>query len=404
MKTHQILLLLFFYSQIFYSQEIDSLTVKLQQIANESNIPGFGVAVVSKDKLLYEKGFGYADIENNKSYTENTIHNIGSNTKTLIAFALMKLVEEGKIQLEDPINKHLPFSVINPFFPETEITIRQLATHTSSLTDGKDDMLIEKTYLFNGNVDFKKEELPEEYFPYFKIYQSNKRISMKKFLENSYTRGGAWYDKTNFLKNKPGTTYNYSNLAATLLAYIIEAKTDTNFSTYLKKELFEPLKMNNTFWDLQSIPKEKLASLYMSNGLKIPNYELITYPDGGLFTNVSDFSLYLIEMIRGINGEGKLLSTNSYKEMMSNQLIKINFPNSEFKTSKGLFWSVNKEGDNVSMNGSDPGILSYTLFTTQGNVGIIIFMNKSIYDNEKLENDFKKIRATLFQNIKSLLN
>ena len=133
--------------------------------------------------------------------------------------------------------------------------------------------------------------------------------------------------------------------------------------------------MNNSYWTLNAIPKKNLANLYLSNGLNIPHYQLITYPDGGLFTCVSDFALYLKEMIKGINGEGKLLNASSYKEIMSNQLTEANFPNSQFKKSKGLLWNVNKEGDNISMNGADPGILTYTILTTQGNMGIVIFMN-----------------------------
>ncbi|MDB4293088.1 beta-lactamase family protein [Maribacter sp.] len=385
-------------------QEIDSLSLKLEKIAIESTIPGFGVAVVHKDRILYKGGFGYADIEQKVPYTDSTIHNIGSTTKTLIAFSLMKLVEEGRMQLDDPINKYLPFSIKNPYFPATEITIRQLATHTSSLTDGKEDMLIERTYLFQGDIDFDKKELPDEYYPYFKIYRSNKKVSLKKFLKYSYTEGGLWYEKENFLNDKPGTTYKYSNLASALLAYIIERTVKMKFSDYAKKEVFGPLKMYTSYWRLKNIPSRQLASLYMSNGLKIPHYELITYPDGGLFTTVSDFSAFLIEMIKGLNGDGTLLSTKSYKEMMTNQLTAANFPDATFEISKGLFWSVNKDGDNISMNGADPGILSYTLFTTQGNVGIVIFMNNSIYDNEELESDFKKIRATLFQNAKRLLD
>lgn len=381
----------------------DSLTTKLKEISKNSEIAGFSVAVVSKDTILYKKGFGYADIENKIAFTDSTILNIGSITKTIIGFSLIKLVEEGKIKLDDPINKYLPFKVKNPYHPKCKITIRQLATHTSSLTDGKDDMLIEKSYLFNGKIDFKEEELPAGYYPYFQIYKTNKPLSMLDFLKNTYTTNGIWYNKSNFLKNKPGTTYSYTNIGATLLAFIVEKVSGKKFNNYTTQELFQPLNMKNTFWSLNNVPKDKLTSLYLSNGHKIPHYSLITYPDGGLYTNVSDFSLYLIEMIRGLNGEGKLLNEESYMEMMSNQLTKENFPDIDFKESKGLLWFVNKEGDNITMNGGDPGIVTYTLFTTKGNVGIIIFMNKNLYDNKSLEGDFNKIRGTLLQNIGKLM-
>ena len=387
-----------------FGQKTDSLTIQLQKIAEESGVKGFGVAVVSKDKVLYQKGFGYSDMVSKTPYTEHTVQNLCSITKTLIAFGLMKLIDEGKVRLNDPIDSYLSFKIANPHFPLDKITLRHLATHTSSLTDGKDDLIIEKSYLFDGDINFNEKELPEGYYPYFKIYQKNKAISLEKFLKNAYMEEGVWYDKDNFVNSRPGTTYHYTNIGATLLAFIIEQVSGEKFSDVGKKELFEPLQMNNSYWRLKDIPKEELACLYLSNGLRIPHYELITYPDGGWFTSIADFSKYLIEMIKGINGESHLLSHKSYKEMMSNQLIKENFPNGNFESSKGLMWSVNKDGDNISMNGADPGVLSYTLFTTQGNVGIVIFMNTSIYDKEELESDFKKIRATLFQNVKRLLN
>ncbi|MEM6541675.1 MAG: serine hydrolase domain-containing protein [Bacteroidota bacterium] len=151
----------------------DSLTLQLTAIAERSQLPGFSVAIVSKDTILYSKGFGFADLENTIPFSEKTILNIGSVTKTLIGISLMQLVEAGRISMSDNINDHLPFKVVHPHYPEATITIRQLATHTSSLTDGKDDLLIERSYLFQGPVDFKAHELPQDYYPYFQIYIEN---------------------------------------------------------------------------------------------------------------------------------------------------------------------------------------------------------------------------------------
>ncbi|MEM8509437.1 MAG: serine hydrolase domain-containing protein [Bacteroidota bacterium] len=381
----------------------DSLTLQLTAIAERSQLPGFSVAIVSKDTILYSKGFGFADLENTIPFSEKTILNIGSVTKTLIGVSLMQLVEAGRISMSDNINDHLPFKVVHPHYPEATITIRQLATHTSSLTDGKDDLLIERSYLFQGPVDFKAHELPQDYYPYFQIYKENKDIPMGQFLKDAYAKGGKFYSEANFLNEPPGSSYAYSNLGATLLAYIVEQITQTSFADYTTQSILLPLRMKNSYWKINQIPQGNLASHYLSNGLLLPNYELITYPDGGLFTNVDDFSLYLIDMIKGINGEGKLLKESSYKELMSNQLNTKNFPNTAFTTSKGIMWSVNKDGDNISMNGADPGIVTYTLFTTKGNVGIVFFTNKSFYGNDTLEPDFRKIRATLFQNVRKLL-
>ena len=98
---------------------------------------GFSVAIVNESGTLYEKGIGYSNVEIKKKYTESTIQNIGSISKTFVGIALLKAQELGKLKLDDPINNYLPFRVKNPFYPETHITIRNLATHTSTITDNE---------------------------------------------------------------------------------------------------------------------------------------------------------------------------------------------------------------------------------------------------------------------------
>jgi len=394
-----LLIILFSITKSSYSQDLnDSISAELVEIMKTSGIPGLGVAIVSIDSVFYLNGFGNADIETGKPYTENTLQNIGSVSKTFIAVALMQLIEQGKIQLDNNINDYLPFRVVNANFPDSLITVRMLAAHTGGLTDGKDEMLIERSYLLSEKTNFKKEDLPEGYFELFEIYNSNVPLTLEKFLFNFYSPEGDWYESSNFLKVPPGFKYNYTNAGATLLAFIIEQVSDESFDEYTRKHIFEPLKMDNTHWSYENADSNNFASLYMSNKTKIPHYSLITYPDGGLVTSVKDLSIYLKEMIKGINGESKLLSQESFKEMMSNQLTEGNFPNGNFEVNKGLIWDVNKDGDNIGMNGADPGIFTYVLFTTSGDIGIIIFNNISFYEIESFEKDFKEIRKILMSN------
>ncbi len=381
----------------------DSLTIGLTHIINNSKIPGIGVAIVNNEGVVYKTGVGYADVEQKIPYTTETIQNIGSISKTCIAFGLMKLVEAGKIELDAPIDRYLEFKIVNPNFKDVPITVRQLATHTSSLTDGKNDMTIEKTYLFSGDIDFKEKDLPEDYYEYFQIYRQNKKMKMEKFLKEIYLPEGALYSTDNFLNRPPGVAYQYSNLGSTVLALIIEKVAGKNYGTYIKEVLFEPLQLNSSFWKLQDISKERLASLYLSNGLKIPHYTLITYPDGGWFTNIDDFSKYYVEMIKGINGESTLLKKASYKAMFSNQLVPERLPNIEPNKTKGLMWSVNKEGDNVSADGADPGVGTFSLFTTAGNAGVIIFRNMSWDGGDDMTKDIRAIQRTVFQYAKPIL-
>ena len=92
-------------AQVSAQTASENLSSQLEEIAKQSDLPGFAVALVSKDKVLYQKGFGFANLEDQIAFTEHTLMNIGSITKTLISVALMKLVEEGKLSLDDEINQ-----------------------------------------------------------------------------------------------------------------------------------------------------------------------------------------------------------------------------------------------------------------------------------------------------------
>ena len=376
----------------------DSLTAQLTRLHQKSDLPGFAVAIVSKQKVMYQNGFGYSDLASQTLYTTETLQNVGSISKTFIAFGLMKLVEANKLKLDDNIADYLPFQITNPHFPNNKITIRQLATHTSSLTDGKDEMLIEKSYLLHERTNFTKEDLPEGYFEYYELYNENESMSMKQFLYNTYCKEGDWYSKDNFLNAPPGTIYEYSNIGATLLACIIEGIVEQPFDQFIQKSVIQPLSMNKSAWSWSAIDSaNNRITHYLPNNLAVPSYDLITYPDGGFITNITEFTHYLREMIKGLNGESDLLKQESYKEMMSNQLTEENFPGAEFLRPRGLLWSSNKEGDNISANGADPGITTSCMFTTGGNIGFVIFINKTIYDNEKGEQAFREIRQLLMK-------
>src|SRR5215471_18573598 len=119
----------------FRSLDLDQ---KLSEIAARKHLPGFAVAVVSQNEVLFQKGYGLSDIERRAPFEPQSLQNVASVSKTLIGVSLMQLVEQGKIKLGDDINTYLPFKVINPYFPGDGITIRHLATHTSTLKDTND--------------------------------------------------------------------------------------------------------------------------------------------------------------------------------------------------------------------------------------------------------------------------
>lgn len=113
----------------------DSLTAELEVLRNQGHFIGFGVAIVNRQGALHQHGFGFADAQAHKPYSIHTIQNIASVSKTLVGLALLKAQELGRLNLADSVNKYLPFRVVNPAFPKVPITLRHLATHTSSIRD-----------------------------------------------------------------------------------------------------------------------------------------------------------------------------------------------------------------------------------------------------------------------------
>ena len=243
----------------FRSLDLDQ---QLSEIAARKHLPGFAVAVVNKNEVLFQKGYGLSDIERKVPYEPQSLQNVASVSKTLIGVSLMQLVEQGKIKLDDNINTYLPFRVINPYFPEDRITIRHLATHTSTLKDTNDFWL--KDYVVADPTRLSRPGTGEA--PVLRA--GNTRMPMDKFIKNLVAKEGAWYSKGNFLKQKPGTTYEYSNLGADLAAYIVERVTGETFAEYSEKHILKPIGMTHSGWSFDKVSMDHFVSEY-GPGMKL---------------------------------------------------------------------------------------------------------------------------------------
>jgi len=357
----------------------DSLTSKLTALLENGNIKGYGVAIVNEDTTLYARGFGFSKTREKIPYTKNTLQNIASVSKTLIGIALLKAQELGKLKLDDPIAKYLPFTVSNPNYPKEAITIRHLATHTSSIQDGETYGL--KSYILQ-HVDTVKDTKSVPYSEEFN--HPDKMTDLGTFLENFLSVQGTWYSKTHYLEKKPGERYEYSNVGATLAAYIIERATGKNYRDFTKDHILRPLNMSATGWRTTDINTTKRTQLYTVEGVEIPDYTLITYPDGGLITSVEDKAKYLIELIRAYSGKGKLLSQNSYKQFFSPMLDKANFEGEERSSrpfddeyNSGLFLG-HTPIEYLGHTGGDPGVSTFMFFNPKTKIGKLLFVNTDL--------------------------
>lgn len=346
----------------------DSLTKKLKLAYDKGAIMGFSVSVVSQKGLIYDKGFGFTDIEQKKEYTSSTTQNIASISKTLIGISLLKAQELGKLNLNDPINKYLPFKIVNPTYPETPILIKHLAYHTSSIIDL--DEVYAKSYVLTKNKHAENEGV----YDYFNKSETN--ISLLSFIQNSLTQDGKWYRKDSFSNTKPGEKREYSNIAAALCALVIESATGQDYRSFTKNYILKPLQMNSSGWTSIEIDSTKRSRLFANKKKMIAEYSLITYADGGFLTSSSDLGLFLSELIKGYNGKGKLLNNESYQKLFEKQ----SFSNNEKTETYGIFNEyrddfLNVKNNMIGHNGSDPGVFTAMYFNPETEIGKIVIVN-----------------------------
>ncbi|WP_276168329.1 serine hydrolase domain-containing protein [Zobellia alginiliquefaciens] len=377
---------------ITHAQTNDSiskkLTSELQQISANGNLVGFSVAIVNEDGTLYEDGFGFADKKVNKKYTENTLQNIASISKTFIGVALLKAQELGKLTLDDPINDYLPFKVVHPKFKNTPITIRQLASHTSGIKDPAE-------YEGKGYILKDAENGAAKVNANFR--DPSKMMPLGDYLKAILSTDGQWYKKKTFSKYPPGGMFNYSNIGAGLAAYVLEQATGASFPEFTEKHIFDPLNLNGSGWSFDTIDFSKHSKLYADADTELAFYRLINYPDGGLITSSHDLAKYLTEIIKGYAGNGTILSAESYKELFTPQLTDENHKdrsdreyNDEY--NMGVFMGMSSKGQ-IGHTGGDPSVVTHMFFNENTKTGKLLLVNTDL--DKKSVQDFIAIWRAL---------
>ncbi|MFC1223353.1 serine hydrolase domain-containing protein [Pedobacter sp. BG31] len=357
------------------STNIDSLITKRMA---ESGILGLGAAIIIDKKVAWEKGYGFSDWETGTAFTTSTLMNIASVSKTVTGACLMKAVEQGKLSLDEDINRYLPFQIRNPYFPDAKVTLRNLATHTSGLTD--------RYPFYTDSLYFNGKDSPQE---------------LGDFLQQYFMPGGQYYSKENFLNHKPGTFREYSNIGAALAGYIVEIRTGQKLNEYSKKYLFNPLKMNDTGWFLSEIDLKKHTKLYEKKDHKIqeiPLYGCTTYPDGGVRSSVADLSHFFICLLNdGKYKNRQVLKVETVREMLRFQFDETYTPeNVKPKTlNSGIFWATKMGAKRIGHNGSDPGVRVFMLSDLNKKVAVILFSNTSLSEQE--ENKFFEVYEDLYR-------
>ena len=358
----------------------DSLTVELQNIYEQGFINGFSVAIVDKSGSLYQNGFGFADKNLGKEFTENSLINIGSITKTLVGLSLLKAQELELLSLDDPINDHLSFTVENPYFPDEQITIRQLTNHTSTIIDS--DYFQETCYVMLVEPDTSQTfriTVPD----FFNNPEDT--TSLANYMESMLRVEADAYSKSGFLEAKPGDQYQYSNTGAGLAALIIESVSGMSFAEFAILNILKPLKMESSGWKRGNLDVDQFSKNYASIDTVYADYHLVNYPDGGLLTSAADLSNLLAELIRGFDGTGSLLSSQSFRALYAKDVIKELFadveddviPEINTRLDKGIFMALGPKNA-IGHTGADPGVVSFMFFNSETGIGKVLIVNMTI--------------------------
>ena len=351
-------------------QQQVALDKALARLQEEAQFPGFAVAIVSAQGVLYQNAFGWANIAKDLPYTVDTIQPIGSVSKTLIGVALLKAIEQGYFTLESPINDLLPFRVTNLHALDKNIKVKHLATHTAGIVDQ------EETYRQ----------------AYVKEVQTD--VTLHDFLFDYLHEAGRLYSAQNFAKTEPGAAFKYTNIGAALAAYLVEAKTGIAFAEFTQQTILDPLQMNASGWFYDE-GKGVHATLYDQQHKPYDPYALVTYPEGGLRTSCADLSNYLIAMLQGRQGKATLLTTASFQTMFTPQFTPAAMPTQldPKEPNQGIFWSFRRNGK-IGHSGGDPGVSAFLAFDPATGIGKLFMANTEL-ESETLAGQFAQIWSTL---------
>ena len=269
----------------------------------KGNSPGASVLVAKDGEIIYQNGFGYADIGNRVPFTVDTKSRIGSVTKQFTASAILKLKEKGELSIDDRLSKYVPD------FPRgEEVTIHHLLTHTSGIHSytEKEDFL--KTVTLGVE--------PEEHIKSFKN------------------------DKFDF---DPGEKWLYSNSGYFLLSYIVEKVSGQSFNDYLKSEFFDSLGMKNTGVHNPRLILENEATGYSyENGKfqKALDWDMSRAKGAGaLYSTVGDLFLWNEGIFNG-----KALDESSLEAAFTPVTLNDGKKAEAFGTGYGYGWMVNEKG------------------------------------------------------------
>lgn len=299
-----------------YAEQIQIIERYVKANMKIFKIPGFAIGFY-KDDYTWTKGFGFADLENQVPATPETLFRMASVTKPMTAVGIVKLAEEGKLNLDDEVQKYVPY------FPKKKwpVTIRHLLGHLSGISHYRD---------YDAELHLKTHHNTRQAIDIFKDWK---------------------------LEAEPGTRFIYSSYGYNLLGAIIEGASGQSFGQYMTENIWKPLGMNHTRMDIADEITPRRTRGYRIIDGKIKNCEFVDissrFGGGGTLSTVTD----MLNFSRGLD-KGKVLSRQAQKKMYDSMKTK----NTRL-TEYGMGWGTDYLSGfwNVSHSGGQAGTSTFLL-------------------------------------------
>ena len=365
-----------------FAQELEN---QFNIISDNNDMMGGSLVVFCEDGIIENLAIGKSDFQRDLDVTEDTKYRIASVSKTITAIAVMQLVEQDLLDLDEDLSRILDYTVQNPNHPDSPITTRMLLSHTSSIIDGS-------TYGSFITASVINNPIPN--------------------LSEILTADGSYYTSNQFNNTVPGTYFNYSNINYVILGTIVEKISNVRFDIYCKENISTPLDIDASFNvnDLADI--NQLAVLYRKpGGLWTPqadNYQgiqpifnnLTGYtpgtnggrfgPQGSFRSSAQDIAKIFLVLMNGGSYDGvSLLSEASCSTMLANEwTYDGNNGNNYFGLFRswglGIHRTTSTPGGDIVLPGSNAmfghlgeayGLVSDAYFDTERQVGLVFMTN-----------------------------
>lgn len=315
-------------------------------VRDYERVPGMSVGVVYDRELLWDKGYGYSNLESQRAADADTIYSICSISKLFTAIGIMQLRDAGKLTLRDPVADHLDWYAIEQSHSDDgPATIEGLLTHSSGLP---------------RESDFPYWNAPE--FPFPTREEMIERIREQQTLYPA------------------STYYQYSNLALALAGEVIQERSGTEYQEYMQKAILDPLGMEDTrtFYP-ENLRGEQLAIGYTGldrRGAREPVNPFFTRAitaAAGFTSTVRDLARFATWQFETLDdGGNEVLNRNSLREMH-----RVHWISTDWETTRGLGFRVMRVDDEtyVGHGGACPGYITEFLIMPEHRIGAITLTN-----------------------------